>query len=178
LLEDIDKGIRITQADYDACVLVYLSLQSKGTQRTKARLTRIIKTASKLRSLVPHPEPELDQLIAESEWFLNPKGDPPVEGVKIRRLPESPQIARLRKLGLSPFEAVAGWCLPKVFEANYGRPAGYSRDEVNDTVRGDFIDFADIALRLLGITNSGKPYGRRAIEAALTKVRRLKSSNQ
>jgi hypothetical protein len=178
MLEDIDKGIRITQAEYDACVLIYLTLQSKRTQRTKARLTRTIKTARKLRSLITGSEPELDRLIANYEWHLNPKGDPPVEGIKIRRLPEPPTIAKLRKLGLSPFEAVTGWCLPKVFEANYGRPAGYTRDEVNDAVHGDFIDFAVIALRLLGITNSGKPYGRRAIEAALTKVRRLKSSNQ
>src|SRR5947209_13592265 len=134
MLEDIDKGIRITQAEYDACVLVYLTLQSKGTQRTKARLTRTIKTARKLRSLITGSlsEPELDRLIANYEWHLNPKGDPPVEGIKIRRLPEPPTIAKLRKLGLSPFEAVTGWCRPKVFESNYGRPAVYTRIEDKD----------------------------------------------
>jgi hypothetical protein len=171
---------------------MYASMQARKHEREKVRmLSRRVKLARKLQSLLPYRLPDLDDIIALDEWLLNPEGDPPVERLP-ERLPANSAAAAItsitttkflqeRKFGkplnqLSAFEVVAGWIIPAIFETHCGSPAGYSRDGADDKIRGEFVDFAEYVLAALGIRKSdGAPYERRAIEAALTKCRRLRN---
>jgi hypothetical protein len=86
-----------------------------------------------------------------------------------------PRVDKLIKQ-FSAFEIAAGWIIPAIFETHCGRPAGYTRNDANNRIRGEFVDFAEYVLVVLGIRKSdGAPYGRRAIAAALTKCRRLRN---
>jgi hypothetical protein len=178
---------QITEAELKACRFMYASMQARKHEREKVRmLSRRVKLARKLQSLLPYPLPDLDDIIALDEWLLNPEGDPPVG-----RLPANSAAAitsiittkflQEKKFGkplnqLSAFEVVAGWIIPAIFETHCGSPAGYSRDGADDRIRGEFVDFAEYVLAVLSIRKSdGAPYERRAIEAALTKCRRFRN---
>src|SRR5262249_17014062 len=122
--------------------------------------------------------PDLDAIIALDEWLLNPKGDPPIEGLPPSAAATNSIVVTLLRekqlnYKLSPFEVVAGWCIPAIFETHCRSPAGYIPGCTDDTIRGKFVDFAELVLLALGIKKSdGVPYERRSIEAALTKCRR------
>jgi hypothetical protein len=176
---------QMTNMELRTCLIMYHLVQARKHEREKVRaLTRRIKVARKLQPLLPYRLPDLDAIIALDEWLLNPKGDPPIEG-----LPRSAAAAisimstkaRDKKLNdkyevdqLSAFEVVAGSIIPIIWETHCGSAAGYTRDGADNSIRGEFIDFAEYVLAVLGITKSGgAPYERRSIEAALTKWRRL-----
>jgi hypothetical protein len=196
----IDKGglpaalKQITETELNACWLMYASLQARKQEQEKVRvLSRRIKLARKLQSLLPYRLPDLDAILALDKWLLNPKGDPPYESLPpIESLPLSAVEAAItsirttkllqeRKFGkpldqLSAFEVVAGWIIPMIWECHCGSAAGYTRDDADDSIRSEFVDFAEIILAVLGITKSdGALYERRSIAEALTKCRRLRN---
>jgi hypothetical protein len=181
---------QITEKELDACWLMYASLQARKQEREKVgMLSRRIKLARKLQYLLPYPLPDLEDIIALDEWLLNPEGDPPDPPASI---PADSVVAAItsirttkflqgRKFGkpldqLSAFEVVAGWLIPAIFETHCGKPAGYSRNDADGRIRGEFVDFAEYVLLVLGIRKSdGAPYERRSIAEALTKCRRLRN---
>jgi hypothetical protein len=185
---------QITETELNACWLMYTSLQLRKQEQEQVRvLSRRIKLARKLQSLLPYPLPDLDAIIALDEWLLNPKGDPPLEGLPpIESLPpiaaaaaitsiRATKVLQGKKFGkpldqLSAFEVVAGWIIPGIWECHCGSAAGYTRNDADDSIRGKFVDFAEIVLAVLGITKSdGALYERRSIAEALTKCRRLRN---
>jgi hypothetical protein len=61
-----------------------------------------------------------------------------------------------------------------VFENHFDQKATYVRDRTDDWAEGAFIDFAEVALKELKITELGKPYSRNSIAAALSKATGMK----
>jgi hypothetical protein len=165
---------QMTGAELEGCLLVYRLLQAEKRKRKYfGELTRAIKAMRKTQRLVPNL-PDLDRAIATYEWFLKPVDDSPVEGVTLTKRGEIQFNDKV--LQLSAFEVVAGWVIPCIFETHCGKAVGYSRDSIDETIRSEFVDFAEYVLAVLGITKTdGTPYERRAIEAALTKCRRLRN---
>jgi hypothetical protein len=72
---------------------------------------------------------------------------------------------------LSAFEELAGVDLREIWKKHFGRKAGYTRDPLNESIEGEYIDFAEVVLSEMGVTNSDAPYSRRSIADALTKGR-------
>jgi hypothetical protein len=173
---DVLAALRgMTDVELAACIRMYSYMQSrKQAPKRAARLTRIIKAARKARLLMSSDRlPDLDNAIATYKWFADPKGDPPVEGIKLKRVVSVTLAPEIEKL--SAFEVVAGWCLADIFENHTGKSAGYTREPASNAVHGSFIDFAEIALILMDVTNSGAPYSRRSIADAWAKCQRLRN---
>jgi hypothetical protein len=151
------------RADLEGIVSLYRAgddLRYKPAKRTQG-VRKIVETAKHLQSLIDgnwrlrRHRGALNRLIADAE-FEFPEKLTTVLGVR----------------RVSTFENLVGLMLRSTFELHFKVPAGYTNDEINEEVRGAFIDFAEAALTELGITNSGAPYSRRSIAAALSKVRK------
>jgi hypothetical protein len=138
--------------------------QTGASQRVKPaeqrqRIERIVSTARHLKELLG---------TEISLWRYRPGLDRLMEEAKAE-FPE--KLAPLLDIGTaSAFENLVGSLLKKTFEKHFLQDAGYSRDDVNEEVRGAFIDFAEASLRELGITNAGAPYARNSIASALSKM--------
>jgi hypothetical protein len=61
--------------------------------------------------------------------------------------------------------------LQKVFEKHFGISHRYTKLPDTNIVEGPTIDFIAAALKEFGILNAGRPYERRAIADAMTRVR-------
>jgi hypothetical protein len=174
-----------TEKELHLCRLMYDAMQMRKRKRAReGLLTKRIKTARKLRSLLSDPPSDIDAIIALDEWQLKPTDEPP-EIIASAVDEELVYLAIAWKLGprvdklikqFSAFEIAAGWIIPAIFETHCGSPAGYSRDGADNRIRSEFVDFAEYVLTVLHIWKpDGTPYERRAIEAALTKCRRFRN---
>ena len=151
------------RADLEGVVSLYrggVDLRYRPAPRARG-VRKIVETAKRLQSLIDgnwrlrRYRGVLNRLIADAEF------DP--EKAK----------AVLGMGQVSGFENLVGTMLRFTFKRHFPKiPAGYTTDDVNEEVRGAFIDFAEAALTELGITYSGAPYSRRSIAAALSKVRK------
>ncbi len=71
-------------------------------------------------------------------------------------------------------ENLVGRGLWSTFKNHFGVPKSkYTKDHHKDVVRGPFIDFAEAALKELGITVWSRPVSRQAIADALTRSDRI-----
>jgi len=138
-------------------------MMRKQPAKERQRGNRIVKKAREIKALLEQNPPlilerriiyctQLDDLIAKIENF--------------RRF--AAQYGNTLGLGeRSAFEAlILGW--QKMFETHFGIKHKYTKIPDSHEVEGPFVDFAEAALKELGINNSGNPYSRRAIADALT----------
>jgi hypothetical protein len=76
---------------------------------------------------------------------------------------------------VSAFDNLIGFMLAETFEKHFKLKSGYSKDRIDGTVSGPFIEFAETVLDQFKIEIEGKlkrgsrPYSRRAIADAYTK---------
>jgi hypothetical protein len=92
-----------------------------------------------------------------------------------RRVDGMSALADGRVQQVSAFEALVGIGLLAIYDeylAVVAGPATYTRDPVSGEVKGAYIDFAEAALCELNIVKaSKKPYSRKSIAEALTRLR-------
>jgi hypothetical protein len=159
LLKDLD-GIRS---------LYRTSVERRDAPAKQAQRNRkIIKIARNLQLLIEgwrlkrhraaRYHTTLEQLIADAE----------------NEFPDglAPRLGALGKRQISAFEHLVGLMLRETYELHFKVKARFTNDPYSEETHGPFIDFAEAALSELGITNSGVPYSRRSIAAALSKVRK------
>jgi hypothetical protein len=116
---------------------------------------------SEVQHLIKELDSEIEDLTFELEW-----GPDWREAI---RLGVSPRTLADRWKARSPFEWVAGHCLPEVFRTHFGTTATFHRRKgVPDSPA---IRFIEQALTELGITKSGRPYSREYIAKAIGNVR-------
>ena len=147
----------------------------KPTKRKQLTL-RIIATAKRMRSRLKEAP-----WLAHHRWALNRLILDAEKDLRIRDAEKESFPKPLKRfLGIDPrvpaLEKLVGW-LRDTFEEHFEQSAHhYTRVYAADEVRGDFIDFADAALRELGITNpDGAPYSRSSIANALTTISKTES---
>jgi hypothetical protein len=98
----------------------------------------------------------------ETEWGPNSRSS---EMVKWRALNT---VLRTR----SPFEWLAGTCLPETYTNCFGEKPTLARRSSDNKLDSPFIRFVEQVLIEFKITNSGRPCGREAIARALTDARK------
>jgi len=129
----------------------------------KDRLLRITAMAKRLMSLIKkepwlaHHNAALSRLIDEAER------DMPLRLTAVLSIQQT-----------SAFENLVG-LLQRTFEKYFNLSAGYTKNDIEETVSGPFIDFAQAALCEMGINKDGIPYARNSIANALTMVRKTKT---
>jgi hypothetical protein len=154
LLSHLRKTVQLYAAG-----LMMRNRPAKQSQRGN----RIVKKAREIKALLEQNPPlilelriiyyrQLDDLIAKIEYF--------------RRF--AAQYGNRLGLGeRSAFEhLIFQW--HQMFKTHFGIKHRYTKRPDSHEVEGLFIDFAEAALKELGINNSGNPYSRRAIADALT----------
>jgi hypothetical protein len=154
LLNDLRKTVQLYAAGL---------MMRKQPAKARQRGNRIVKKAREIKALLEQNPPlilepritycgQLDDLIVKIEDF--------------RRF--AAQYGDRLGLGeRSAFEElIFSW--QKTFKTHFGIKHKYTKHPDSGEVEGPFIDFAEAALKELGINNSGNPYSRRAIADALT----------
>jgi hypothetical protein len=144
---------------------------NKPMKEQNIRLNVVFKTAKRLEQLLSFDEvrntiqyytdPELAELLQDKLSELQTAIEMALW------LPYGPDDRKEYCEGLklrSPFEWLAGYCLPDVYEIHFRRPA-------RTTVNGEYVLFTAKVLDVLGVDNGGTRYTRSAIVRALTSVR-------
>jgi hypothetical protein len=99
---------------------------------------------------------------------------------RIGGLTVSEHCALLKRLKqVSPFDALVGRMLPKLYEGLTGKPTRTGRDAYNNRYTGEFLRFAEIVLREAGILDdrTGRPYSDASIARSVTKLRKTLRAN-
>jgi hypothetical protein len=145
------------------------TILSKPRER---QLARIIVTAEDLKRLIEE-ELSVPWMITHLEAILRT-----LRMVEERRNHfgdmENEMRSFYKEMGvdhLSPFEDIIG-SLRRTFEFVFDADASYTRNPIDRSISGTFIDFAEAALKELKIPEKGNPYSRASIARALTKVKR------
>ena len=129
------------------------------TYQTATRLTQLL-TDDLLEAMGPlSTTVDTREFLAELIETVNQRLKPPPAG---DLLDMSQYRAGFKQR--SPFEWLAGYCLPDVYELHLRRKA-------SPTTNSEFVRFAEMVLAELQVKNRGKTYSRATISRALTTVR-------
>ena len=173
---------RLFRAELGWCGRWYaVACASRLHKRKRKRLAMLSKAAKRCRQLLDDESiwDEISSRLPQAEECPRTTTKRLIAAVEAA-LKKGPNTAQkpLTFGNCSPFECVAGYRLPRLFEKHFHQPATVQRknDGTPDSV---YIRFAEAALGALGIKNGKEAYQRESIARALTgaQARRIRRIN-
>ena len=160
---DLDKDRLLSHLRKTVQLYAAGLMMRKQPAKERQRGDRIVKKAREIKALLEQNPP----LILEPRTIYYRQLDDLIAKINDFRRFAAQYGDRLGLGERSAFEDLI-LRLQRMFEAHFGIKHKYTKQPDSDEVAGPFIDFAEAALKELGINNSGNPYSRRAIADALT----------